>query len=222
MPNNDWLIDGLLVKREIHLCGGISGAGKTTWLLGTLYHEWQQGLPILGRQTYPEKWVYASSDRSVASVNRRLNALGIPTGAIHIIPAWDNRMGEFEILDEAKKADARLLVIESFGSFCEPPANFYQVKQYMQRIHSWCVPRDITIIGVMESPKMKPGERYEIARQRISGVAAWGHYAETIFMVELKDSKSPKTGTRLLTVSDRNGAEVTYDGDYSTGRLIFK
>jgi RecA-family ATPase len=218
---SDWLIEGILVKREIHLCGGISGAGKTTWLLGTLYHEWQNGLPILGHKSNPGVWAYASSDRSIESVNRRLNALGIPTGGIPVIPAWDQRMQLFDIIDAAIKLQASLLVIESFGSFCEPPANFYQVKEYMQRIYAWCAPRDLTVIGVMESPKMKPNERYEIARQRISGVAAWGHYAETVFMVELKDAKSPKTGTRILTISDRNASEQTYPGDYASGRLIF-
>jgi hypothetical protein len=58
---------------------------------------------------------------------------------------------------------------------------------------------------------MKPSEMYENPRQRISGVATWGHYAETVFLLEPFDPKSPADPFRMLNICPRNGAGITIE-----------
>lgn len=170
-PVPEYLIDKILPSQEIHLLGGPSGAGKTRFLFHTLL-QWQAGLPILGYKSRPVPWVYVASDRSEQSVYRTLDDLGIEHTRIPIIPAWDEQLTLNQILGEAGERQAKLVVIEGFGGFVEPPAVNHQVRSYLSAAQRAARSDSMTIIGVMESPKMKPRDKYENPRQRISGVAS--------------------------------------------------
>lgn len=218
---SEFLIDPILPKCEVHLLAGPSGAGKTRWLLNLLL-DWEKGKPVFGYATNPVPWVYVGADRGMESVTRTLVGMGIDPKRISTIPAWDKGLNFNQIMDAVDKSGAKLAVIESFGSFVEPPANSACVKSFLHRASKWCRQAELTIIGVVESPKMKPYERYENPRQRVSGAAAWAHFTETIFLVEPTDVKDPKLPTRQLYVCPRNVAGATYTAAFDEmGRLIF-
>jgi len=208
-PQPPWLIEKILPAREISLVAGPSGAGKTKWLLQTLI-GWKAGLPVLGQRSHPVPWIYASADRSIEGVKRNMDDMGLDFQLLPLLPAWDERMSLSAIFDAAKKAGARLLVIEAFGSFVDPPGRGNQVKAFMSSVSAMLRMEDMTVIGVMESPKMKPRERYENPRQRISGVAAWGHFSETVILIEPAhaDTAGPE---RILWLCPRNAPMVKYD-----------
>ena len=219
---SDFLIDCILPKREISLVGGPSGAGKTRWLMHMLVNEWQRGLPVLGYNSHPCKWTYVASDRSIASVHRTLHDLGIDPAKIDILPAWGKHKKTLnQIYDEAETRKAKLLVIEGFGGYADegtPNA----VRRHLSAVQTAVEHYDLTIIGVVEQPKMKPRDIYENPRQRISGAAAWGHYTETIFLVEPEDVKDPRLPTRRLIVCPRNAAGLTLHGSFDNqGRIQF-
>src|SRR6266436_434626 len=199
-----YLVDVIIPKHEVHLLGGPSGAGKTRWLLHTLL-RWEQGEDFLCYKSHPVPWVYVAADRSCASVQRTLIGMGIEPGRILTIPAWDQGMNENQIMDKIAKCKAKLAVWEAFGSFVPEPQRGPQVKQYLTRMQRFCQEVDTTIIAVVESPKMKPYERYENPRQRISGAAGWGHFSETIFLVEPDDVGKLENPYRTLYVAPRNG-----------------
>lgn len=199
----DHLVDILLPKHEVHLLGGPSGAGKTRWLLHQLL-RWADGEDFVGFHSYPVPWVYVAADRSVSAVQRTLRGMGINPGNILAINAWDKQMSESRILDAIQASKCHLAVWESFGSFVDPPGQGAQVKPFLGRMCKFCREYDKTIIGVMESPKQKPYERYANPRQRISGAAAWGHFSETIFLVEQDDFEKVETPDRTLHVCARN------------------
>jgi RecA-family ATPase len=214
-----YLIEDLLPTHEVHLLAGPSGAGKTRWLFQMLL-EWQQGLPVLGKKSYPCEWVYVSGDRSRDSVTRTLGGMGIDPDKVPLVPAWDDHMGINEIFDEIQKSGASFAIIEAFGSFVEPPGNGKCVKQFLQRCDRFMKLAECTILGIVESPKLKPYERYENPRQRVSGAAAWAHFSETIFLVEPDDLSVPDNPHRTLTVCPRNGPGMTFNMVFdSSGRL---
>lgn len=220
MTTPEYLIDSILPSGEIHLLGGPSGAGKSRWLFDTLL-TWQDGLPILGFASHPTLWVYVATDRSLKSVRRTLTQMGIDPARIPIIPAWDEKMNIYQIQDEVDRQGAHLAVIESFGSFVDPPGNSQCVKKFLNPIGSnWCQKQDKTILGVMESPKSKPYEKYENPRQRISGAAGWAHYCETIFLIEPTNVKDPTDPHRTFSCCPRNasGMELSFRFN-SVGRL---
>ena len=198
----EYIVEAILPAKEVHLFGGPSGAGKTRWLLHTLL-EWEQGMDVLGFRSNPVPWVYIAADRSVASVQRTLLGMGIQPGLILAVDAWDKQMGINEIMDRIVGSQAKLIVWESFGSFVEEPVNGRTVKSFLNRMSRFCRGQEVTIIGVVESPKMKPYEKYENPRQRISGAAAWGHFSETIMLVE-PDDLTKDNPDRTLYVCPRN------------------
>ena len=218
--DSSFLVDIILPKHEVHLLAGPSGAGKTRWLMHQLL-EWEKGMDFLGFRSHPVPWVYIAADRSVLSVQRTLIGMGIQPGLITAIPAWDRQMSENEIMDKICASKAHLAIWESFGSFVEPPGQGAQVKKFLSRMNKFCDQSDKTIIGVMESPKQKPYERYENPRQRISGAAAWGHFTETIFLVEQEDFEKVETPYRTLHMCPRNAPAMkiflAFDMD---GRLL--
>jgi RecA-family ATPase len=205
-----FLIETLLPACELSLLAGPSGAGKSRWLFDTIL-DWQHGIPILGHKSNPTPWLYVSSDRSEASVKRTFEDMEIDPEEIPLLPAWDMEIGFEAILDEIQQRRPGLAVIESFGSFVDPPANSNCVKKYIQRSARFMRQTGTTIWGVMESPKLKPYERYENPRQRISGAAAWGHFSETIFLLEPSNPKLPQDPGRTIYICPRNGSGMTLD-----------
>lgn len=219
---SEYLIETILPTNEINLVAGPSGAGKTRWLLNML-RDWERGKPIFGYASYPQKWAYAPGDRSQRSVHRTMSAIGIDPVSMNIIPSWGTDYKTLpQIFDAAQKMEAKLLVIEGFGGYAEektPSA----VRNFLAAVQRVIEKEDLTIIGVVESPKMKPTERYENPRQRVSGAAAWAHYTETIFLVEPTDVSNPKLPERKLFLCPRNAKGAVFNSAFDeTGRLIFK
>lgn len=219
---DDYLVDVLIPKDENNLLAGPSGAGKTRWLLNQLL-LWEKGEDFLGFKSHPVPWIYIAADRSMKSVNRTLKEMGIDPARIkNKIPAWDKSMNESQILDAIQAYKGHHLVVwESFGSFVGHPQNGPRVKEWLLRTSKFCREHDKTILGIVESPKMKPFERYANPRQRISGAAAWAHFSETIFLVEQEDFDNPNNPDRTLHVCGRNSPamKIILSFDHQ-GRLL--
>jgi hypothetical protein len=224
LPSDEYLIDKILPKHEIHLLAGPSGAGKSRWLFDNLL-RWEAGESVLGYPSYPVPWVYVSCDRSTTSVRRTLTMMQIDPDLIPLVSAWDpkGKLSLNAIRDSVDEMKAELIVWEGFGSFVDPPATGTQVKAYLARMHDWInadhrgpkgKPRRMTLLGVVESPKLKPHEKYENPRQRVSGVAAWAHYTETIMLVEFADAKKPSDPQRKFILCPRNGPGAEYDLEF--------
>ncbi len=216
-----FLIESWLPSCEVSLFGGPSGSGKSRLLFDTLL-RWQKGDTVFGKRSNPVPWVYISADRSRDSVYRTLDSMGINPKDIPLLPAWNLGVDDVNyLLDEIEKRKVGLAVVEAFGSFVQPPGNSKCVKQFLLRCSRFMEKTGTTIWGVMESPKLKPFERYELARQRISGAAGWGHYSETIFLLEPTDLKNAEDPRRTLHICPRNGAAEVIDMTFnSQGHLV--
>ena len=221
------IVDTLLPEQAIHLLAGPTGAGKSRWLLEML-QDWQAGKDVLGYKSHPRQWLYVSGDRQQIEVERTLTSLGIAHTSVPIMPAFGVMpiMGALGILEEAEKRQAELLVWEGFGKYVESNAGGTAVTRWLNMI-TWRLShtqtgqmrfKPLTIIGVMEQPKMKPKDKYTNARQRISGPAAWGHSASTIILVEHGDQycRGPK---RTLEIVPRDGGDLSFKATLTTGHF---
>jgi hypothetical protein len=223
-----YLIEPILPKYEVHLLAGVTGVGKTTWLFHTLIQEWSHGEYVLGFPSYPVPWVYVAADRSLASAYRTMDAMGIDHSTIDIIPAHGADHKSFnQVMEAVAEKNAELVVVEAFGSFVDDPARSKQVSAF---IHSSCAwtppskdfPNGLTILGVVESPKMKPAERYKLPRQRISGVATWGHMADCIMLIEHTNPGVQGDPNRVLYVCPRIGKDMEFHGSFNDqNHLVF-
>jgi hypothetical protein len=226
-PKRSYLIDKLFPSREVHLIGGVSGSGKSRWLFDTVL-DWEKGIPILGQKSNPIPWVYVASDRSIESVWDTLETMGINPDEVPTIPAFGAHKKSFgAIIDEISKVKAQLAIIEGFGKFADPPANGWQVAEFLSNCSALTAPsrefpQGLTIWGVMESPKLKPFEKYDNPRQRISGVAAWAHFSETIVLIEHENPKDLRDPHRAIYICPRNLAAIQKKASFDAeGHLRF-
>lgn len=223
------IVTGIFPEQTIHLVAGSTGAGKSRWLLEWL-SDWQQGKPVIdGRASTPVPWLYVSGDRSEKEATATIVDLGLNPKTIPLLPAFGLMppMGALGVLEIAEKQKIGLLVWEGFGQYVDSNAGSSKVKAWLNMI-VWRLshtqdgkPRGcpLTIIGIMEQPKMKPRDKYQNARQRVSGPAAWGHTASTIVLVEhaAKDCKGP--GRNLEIYPHHGGSELILKASLATGHF---
>lgn len=206
-----YIINPLLQTELVHLCAGPSGSGKTRWLIPTLHNIWRRGKDVLGHKSYPVPWCYVAMDRPYTSVEATLLDLGIDPLDLKIIPAMDYGYRSInEVMDEAMSMKAKLMVIEMFAYLMPGPETKESVRAFMGAVQRALCGTGMTIIGTMESPKMKPRDIYNNPRQRISGPASWGHCAETIILVETDPKLPENSPQRVIQVMPRNGTHEIF------------
>lgn len=225
---SDFLIDSLLPTKRVHLLGGTSNIGKSRWLLPTLV-GWSGGKSVMGFSSHPVPWAYVSGDRLLVEAQDTIRSLGIPLESIPIIPAFGQHNKTWiQVLEVASKMNLGLLAWEGFGDLVPPPGLKNQVREFLSAMSAHCCgerssfPNGLTIIGVMESPKMKPSERYKSPRERISGVASWGYHTSSVMLIEAADPENVSDPRRVFHASLKNASSFTAQGEFdSSGHIRF-
>ena len=210
-----YLIESCLPAQEVHLLAGVSDAGKTRWLFHMLL-EWEQGKDIFGLKSSPVPWLYVAGDRTERAAIRTLQDMNLNPNSIPLLPAFGSAHKPLHaIIEEAHKRGAHRLVIEGFQKFVEGTGQFRDVQHFLENMSGYTDPSrlngGLTILGVVESPKLKPNERYDDPRQRVSGVSAWGYYSNTIFLIERlrADLKAGKDSPRrMMYVCPKHGKRL--------------
>lgn len=225
---SDFIIKDVFPSRRVHLLGGASNVGKTRWILPTMV-EWSKGHPIMGFQSFPKPWAYVSGDRLLIEAQETIKGLGLDLRDIPIIPAFGDKNKSWgAVLGDAADMKVEVLVWEGFGDLAPDPQRKAQVREFLGRISAYCVggekhfPNGLTIIGIMETPKMKPQERYRNPRERISGAASWGYHTSTVLLMEAGKVENPADPSRILYASLKNAASFTSLGTFDkTGNITF-
>jgi hypothetical protein len=201
-----YLIDKILPARQVHLIGGPSGIGKTRWIVHLL-KDWLEGKPVLGFKSHPEKMMYFATDRNEESLEETFQALDIGT----LFP-WKSLLNTTQSIDEIIKShpDVKLFVFDPIMLFVPDYKyiDYGTVATFLRNLTKLCVKYDVTIIGVVHTAKMKEGALFVNPRERLLGSAAWGAYAETLFILGSNDFEHPeKSKIRNVNVLPRNSAE---------------
>jgi hypothetical protein len=216
------VITGIMPAREVHLFGGPSGGGKTTVLIA-LVEALSKGEKIFGHASHPTPFVYISSDRSITDMHRTADRLGIDWKAFPIfIPSRQMENVTDVIIAALKKFPAsKLVVIEGFSGFTPngKTQDYHLVAHWLRSLQELCEAKDITLIGVVHSPKCKPDEKYESPRERIMGSVAWGAYSNTIFYVEPMILEGIGK-VRSFFILPRNAPEEKFQLDWKDGLLV--
>jgi RecA-family ATPase len=208
-----FLVDGLLPAHEVHLLGGSSGSGKTTFSFQVFLAEWQQGNAIFGHESHPVPYVYVSLDRSRSSVTRTLERLGLTEAITRLVCQEDIAETSVTIgavMDEVMKAypDSKLIVIEGFQLLVGEKGNGYtSVARMLKKAARICSKYKLTIIGVCHSPKMKIDESFQHPREMLLGSVSWGAYSDTIITLNLDEN----TGIISVHVMPRNAASEKHE-----------
>lgn len=190
--------------------------------------DWEKGLPVLGLKSNPVPWAYVAADRTERTAHRTLEDMGLSPSQIPLIPAFGrHHKNRRQIIEALAKRGAQFAVIEGFQKFVDAPGLGHQVTNFLEELSTYTdpspdFPQGLTILGVVESPKLKPNERYTDARQRVSGVSAWGYYSATVFLIERKTPQDASDPRRTLFVCPKHGKRLEVPGSFDKeGHLIF-
>lgn len=191
-----------------------------------LYNQWRRGKDVLGHRSYPVPWVYVVMDRPYSSAETTLLSLDIDPLMVNVIPAMDLGYKSIsQVVDHAKGLGAKFLIIEMFSYLLRGIHTSESVRDFMGSVQRLLCDESMTILGTMESPKMKPKDVYKNPRQRISGPASWGHCCETVILVEPDPRLPEDSPRRTISIHTRNGraeifpAEFRKDGQIHILRL---
>ena len=209
----EFLIDGILPANEVHLLGGSSGSGKTTFMFQILLAEWQQGKPIFDHASHPVPYSYVSIDRSRSSVTRTLERLGLESAITRLIcqeELSDESLTVGAVIKECLRLhpDSKLIVIEGFQLLAGEGGNKYNaVARTLKAAARLCSKLSITIIGICHSPKMKVDESFQHPREMLLGSVSWGAYSDTVITLNLDEM----TGIIGVHVMPRNAASEKHE-----------
>lgn len=218
------IIDVLFPGRRVHLIGGASGAGKTTWLLQTL-EQWRQSKPVFGYQSHPCSFAWISYDRDFEDFEETCERMHIdPTTYNFNAPSGsDFKLPLLSYLETfvARNKGVKLLIIEGLsnrtplGKMNDPVV----VGSWLREIQFFCRKHDLTIIGVIHAPKMKERDRYKEPRSRLAGCASWPGYSSTAVIIEEKNADG-ESELRELFILPRNARKHKYNLDFKDGLLV--
>lgn len=215
MPENspEFLIEGILPANEVHLLGGSSGSGKTTFMFQILLAEWQEGKPIFDHLSHPVPYAYVSLDRSRSSVVRTLERLGLSKTITRLVCQEDlpeDAMSVEAVVKGAIKVyhDAKLIVIEGFQLLAgDGTGRYTSVARTLKKAARLCSQHGLTIIGICHSPKMKIDESFQHPREMLLGSVSWGAYSDTVITLNLDEM----TGIIHVHVMPRNAASEKHE-----------
>jgi AAA domain len=228
----EFLIDMILPSREVHILGGMSGAGKTRWILKTLV-AWTAGESILGFDSHPVPYAYISGDRSAASVERTCQDIGIPYKDIPFIPIRDLSAKSKQKLTleflyrriQEEQPRAQLIIIEGIARFVAggKTNDYTAVADFLAGLGGFCTETDRTIIGVCHTAKAKEDAWYEHPREKLLGSGAWGGYSETILFIDTVSKDVTAKGRKLYVLPRTRLGNFTVNCFFDErGRVIEK
>jgi len=218
----EFLIEGILPANEVHLLGGSSGSGKTTFMFQVLLAEWQKGNPVFGHASHPIPYSYVSIDRSRSSVTRTLERLGLTDQITRIIcqeELPEDCMQVGSVLRETVRQhpDSKLIIIEGFQLLAGEAGNKYNsVARTLKAAARLCTKHNLTIIGVCHSPKMKVEEGFQHPREMLLGSVSWGAYSDTVITLNLEEL----TGVITVHVLPRNAASEQHEMHFGENGVL--
>lgn len=217
MPS-EYLIDTIIPTKELHIIGGPSGVGKSTWLIQML-NDMDKGLPILGFKSKPTPWTYIACDRSKEGMQRILERMKLSIDeskfySIEDIPGMECTLDPAETL--IKWCPTPLIVIDAMflmmaeGKGSNPMNDYLQMGKWIRRFVKLLRKYNKTAYGTAHSPKMKSGEGYMDKRQKVLGSVACAAVVETMFLLEREQEDKPEHMGRVLHLLPRNCAEQSF------------
>jgi hypothetical protein len=216
--NKKWIVDPIFPAGVMHLIGGPSGHGKTTWLLQMLW-EWEQGLPMLGKyKSNPCPWVYVCCDRSLRETTETLQRLGYNNwqfeayGLEDLLPQSGGKVKAPDLTEHIFKRfpDVELFVIEGLQALMP---DIQKGRSQNKQELLWALdlrlvlgPQNKTIIATTHSPKVAAaGTVDQDARSKFLGSQGFIGTCSTMVGIE-RDAKVQDTIN--AKIMGRNFADI--------------
>src|ERR1700733_12152336 len=95
--NDDYIVETIFPRREIHIIGGSSHSGKTT-LLFHIINLWSRREAIFGHESFPLPFCYVSAVHSIDLARATAKRVGVPDGTPILSTVDEEQASTFEDL----------------------------------------------------------------------------------------------------------------------------
>lgn len=223
-----YLADLILSTRRIHLIGGPSQSGKTTFALQQFVGRWQQGLPIFGYVSHPlpKAICFVACDRPLAYIHDILTRTQIalpgdlPAFSLIDTPLYvpdpskssstssATTIRPYELFEQvlAKSLylvpNLKLLIIDGFFRLCPGKINDDKdMTDFLCHVLRRIQEEDITIIGTARATKVKNGEHFRHPRECVVGSGAVSTSCDLIGILDRDKPRQDTNSKRTLHLS---------------------
>lgn len=207
-----YVVETIFPAGAVHLIGGGSGSGKTTWLLQWL-KDWTEGKNVFGFRSFPCSYVYVSFDRGLDDTQQTLERLGMGNWDIPAYPVED-----LGLLDPSLEAimkrfpEVELFVIEGFQSVIPDVGKGQSQNKadmlWMSRLRKKFLSQGKTVIGITHNPKLKVGEAFESARSNFLGSNSLLACTSTLVSAGMPEGAPPDADERLIVLRGRQFKDI--------------
>lgn len=218
-PHQDWIIDGLLPKREVSLIAGPAGGGKTTFSID-MNKAIKHGEPWFERSTHPCPIVFVTCDRSEYDYHRTMDRMKLPFDLFHFFCQRDSKTTVETIARRAASEWPECFIyIDGMGTLVpDGKLNDYNtVADFLRAAGQACLEYNVTIMGSCHSPKMKEGEQFDNLRQRVLGSTAWGGFTDLMIIVDPDAESTEENKIRKISILPRHDKEFDLRMSFANG-----
>jgi hypothetical protein len=200
--------EGWFARGSVHLVGGVSGAGKSRFMLPRLKAQFHCE-PVLGHRTFGHPYLVLLADRDEGALERSLNGMD-PEIAEHCVLLADGSgvrgvQAAIEMRYEETGVLPVVVFIEGIDFVLGNVNDADTVGPLMGSLMKVARHYRIAMIGSLGSAKLKTKEQWAAKRSALIGSQAWARRAETVMVIEGEDDSQ-----RNLTVQSRNGKAEKY------------
>ena len=236
--NQTFVVDKIFPAGAMHLLGGPSGAGKTTWLFQMLY-EWEQKKKLFGEyQSNPCPWVYISSDRSMRETAQTLKRIGLLHWRFEAYSLEDllavNKTTKHldspdlikHVIGNEKFKHAELFVIEGLQALMPnvPKGQSQNKAELVWAMQSRRIlsPTNKTIIATTHNPKQTSGPGQSSSDERSKFLGSQGFIGSCSTMIGFEKDEKDKD-LRKVVIMGRNFKDIlqTYRLD-ENGKFVLE
>lgn len=211
-----YIVDKIFARRQIHLLGGISSSGKSRLMIRGCMAALDCGLPLWGQRSRITPWCLVSSDRPIEDPRSTIASFGVDPSTVKIIGAFGkHEKSQFQIMEAIEKTKSRFVLWEGFDCMVKNPNSPYEVREFLSNLTAYCEDDDLTILGTVGVPKLKPHEAYENPRQLIGGTTIWERCTGTNLLLTTIKPKDVADGRRRLYVCLKDHASFQLDGKFN-------
>ena len=210
--------DGWFRRDAVHVVGGSSGTGKSTFTIDLLATQARRGV-YLGHESFALPFLVIFADRPKGAVDETLERMGLlgQVPADYLKPCW-GAVAAATILKKIEEHKLPPVVfIEGADLLVEDACKPKDVALFLSLLQEIALHYHLAFVLSVGAPKSKPDQQYTLKRDRIFGTQVWSRMAETVvLMTQTTDDY------REVDVLHRNAASEHFDLMFANGRLALR
>lgn len=223
-PADEFIVNTIFPKRELHLIGGAAHSGKTSLLLHIM-DNWRAGRKVFGYESYPtDKLCYVSCVHTIRACRKALAKTDL--GNIPTVSLFSkNKAKNFDEMWDLVRREApetEVIFLDGISRISGGISGLDngQVGDFLINLISAMEPLGLTIIATGRCAKPRESRSTIRTIDRFLGATAWTEISSTFIAIEQRNPNRSTDDRRVITVMPKDApCSVLHYRFNSAGRL---